>query len=147
MKFPGARSCLNPCIVCCVSRLDQPLSSYHIDALASRLSPHTRTSAVTIPRQLAPTMGPAHDGDEFLEGSQLGFRETHGFLDEEEPVWMIYIDSEFYGRKLFGQQYADRSQRVILAFDQLGQGRNRGRCVQCCCFTMNRPRVISEPPD
>ena len=54
----------------CVASLDsaQPLSSYRIDALASRLSPHTRTSAVTIPRQLAPTVGPAHGGVEFLEG-------------------------------------------------------------------------------
>ena len=37
----------------CVASLDsaQPLSSYYIDALASRLSPHPRTSAVAIPRQ------------------------------------------------------------------------------------------------
>ena len=37
----------------CVASLDsdQPLSSYHIDVLASRLSPHTRTSAMTNPRQ------------------------------------------------------------------------------------------------
>ena len=37
----------------CVASLDsaQPLSSYHIDALTSPLSPHTRTSAVKIPRQ------------------------------------------------------------------------------------------------
>ena len=50
---------------------DQPLSSYHIDALASRLSPQTRTSAVTIPRQLAPTVGLAHGDVEFLKGSLL----------------------------------------------------------------------------
>ena len=38
----------------CVGSLDsaQPLSSNYIDALASRLSPHPRTSAVTIPRQV-----------------------------------------------------------------------------------------------
>src|SRR3954466_9489395 len=38
----------------CVASLDsaQPLSSYHIDALASRLSPHPRTSDVTIPRHV-----------------------------------------------------------------------------------------------
>ena len=53
----------------------QPLSSYYIDALASRLSPHPRTSAVTIPRQLAPTVGPAHGGVEFLEGSLSGIEE------------------------------------------------------------------------
>ena len=59
----------------CVASLDsaQPLSSYHIDALASRLSPHIRTSDVLIPRQLAPTVGPAHGGVEFLEGALLGF--------------------------------------------------------------------------
>ena len=72
--FPGARSCLNPCLVCCVSRPDQPLSSYHIDALASRLSPHTRTSAVAIRRQLVPIVGLAHDGVEFLEGFLLGIK-------------------------------------------------------------------------
>ena len=62
----------------CVASLDsaQPLSSYHIDALASRLSPYTRTSAVTNPRQLAPTVGPAHDGDELLEGSFPGIEKV-----------------------------------------------------------------------
>ena len=52
-----------------VSRPTQPLSSYHIDALASRLSPTLRTSDVTIPQQLAPIVGLAHGGDEFLEGA------------------------------------------------------------------------------
>ena len=58
----------------CVASLDsaQPLSSYYIDALASRLSPHTRTSSVTIPRQLAPTVGLVHVGVEFLEGALFG---------------------------------------------------------------------------
>ena len=41
---------------------------------------------MTIPRQLAPTMGPAHDGDEFLEGSFLRDREVHDFTDEKEPA-------------------------------------------------------------
>ena len=52
-----------------VASLDsvQPFSSYHIDVLASRLSPHTRTSAVTIRRQLASTVGLAQGGVEFLE--------------------------------------------------------------------------------
>ena len=36
--------------------------------MAPRLSPHTRTSAVTIPRQLVPTVGLSHDGFKFLEG-------------------------------------------------------------------------------
>ena len=35
-----------------------------------------------IPRQLAPTMGPAHGGVEFLEGSVLGFREVRDLPDQ-----------------------------------------------------------------
>ena len=72
----------------CVASLDsaQPLSSYHIDALASRLSPHTRTSAMTIPRQLAPTMGLVHGGVEFLEGSLSKDREACDWSDEEKMV-------------------------------------------------------------
>ena len=72
----------------CVASLDfaQPLSSYYIDALASRLSPHPRTSAVTIPRQLAPTVGPAHGGVEFLEGFLPGIEMFVIFSDKEEPA-------------------------------------------------------------
>ena len=56
----------------CVASLDfaQPLSSYYIDVLALRLSPYSRTSAVTIPRQLAPTVGHARGGVEFLKRSR-----------------------------------------------------------------------------
>ena len=66
----------------CVASLDsaQPLPSYYIDALASRLSPDTRTSAVKIPRQLVPTVGLAHGGVEFLEGSILGFEKFMIFI-------------------------------------------------------------------
>ena len=87
----GARSCLNPCLVCRVSRPDQPLSSYYIDALALRLSPHPRTSAVTIPRQLAPTVGLAHGGVEFLEGFFPGFREIHGFQMKQSRIASMCI--------------------------------------------------------
>ena len=59
---------------------DQPLSSYYIGALASRLSPHSRTSDVTNPRQLAPTVGLAHGGVEFLKGSHLGIVELVFFV-------------------------------------------------------------------
>ena len=60
----------------CVASLDsaQPLSSYYIDALASRLSPFIRASAVTIPRQLASTVGLEHGGFEFLKGNFAGFK-------------------------------------------------------------------------
>ena len=42
--------------------------------MAPQLSPHTRTSAVTIPRQLAPTVGPAHGAFEFLKGNFKGIK-------------------------------------------------------------------------
>ena len=42
--------------------------------MAPRLSPSARTSAVTIPRQLAPTVGPAHGGFEFLKGIFEGLK-------------------------------------------------------------------------
>ena len=38
---------------------------------------------MTNPRQLAPTMGPTHGGDEFLKGFFLKDREVHNFPDEE----------------------------------------------------------------
>ena len=41
---------------------------------------------MTNPRQLAPTVGPAHGGVEFLKGSFLGFEGLIIFSDEEEPV-------------------------------------------------------------
>ena len=42
--------------------------------MAPRLSTITRTSAVTTPRQLVPTVGLSHDGFEFLNGSFEGLK-------------------------------------------------------------------------
>src|SRR3954470_20908451 len=42
--------------------------------MAPRLSPFMRTSTVTNPRQLAPTMGLSHDGFKFLEGNFEGLK-------------------------------------------------------------------------
>ena len=80
----------------CVASLDstQPLSSYHIDVLASRLSPHTRTSAVRNPRQLAPIMGHVHGGVEFLEGYRLGFEKLAISSDEEKLTSSLFCDLE-----------------------------------------------------
>ena len=60
----------------CVASLDsaQPLSSYHIDALASRLSPDTEDICRDNSRQLAPTVGLAHGGVEFLKGFISGIK-------------------------------------------------------------------------
>ena len=57
-------------------------------------SPRTRTSAVTNPRQLAPTVGLAHGGVEFLEGSLLGIEELAIPSDEEEPASSLFYDRE-----------------------------------------------------
>ena len=70
------------CVLCFLDSA-QPLSSYRIDALASRLSPDTRTSDVLIPRQLTPTVRPTHDGVEFLEGSLIGIEELAIFWMKE----------------------------------------------------------------
>ena len=80
----------------CVASLDsaQPLSSYHINALASRLSHHTRTSDVTKPRQLAPTVGLAHGGVEFLKGSFLGFEKFAIFTYEDFTIHEIEVEEE-----------------------------------------------------
>ena len=90
MMFSGSQSCLNPRLVRCISRPDQPLSSYHIDVLASRLSPHTRTPDVLIPRQLAPIVGPAHGGVEFLKGALKGIRKFPSF-------WMKKVVKLWHG--------------------------------------------------
>ena len=83
----------------CIASLDsaQPLSSYHIDALASRLSSHTRTSVVLIPRQLASTVGPEHGGVEFLEGFFPWIEEFIIFQMRKSRLERIYISFEFIG--------------------------------------------------
>ena len=52
-----------------------PINPFKLpSAMALRLSPCSRTSAVTIPRQLAPTVRPAHSGFEFLKGNFEGLK-------------------------------------------------------------------------
>ena len=77
----------------CVASLDsaQPLSSYRIDALASRLSPDTKDICVTIPRQLAPTVGPTHSGVEFLEGFLQGIEKLVIYWMKKSLDGRIYI--------------------------------------------------------
>ena len=68
MMFPGAQSCLNPCLYVASLDSDQPLSSYHIDALASRLSPHTKDIYRDKSTIVDAHHGATHDGVKFLEG-------------------------------------------------------------------------------
>ena len=49
---------------------------------------------MTIPRQLAPTVGLAHGGDEFLKGYLLGFKKLTISSDEEKPTSLLFYDPE-----------------------------------------------------
>ena len=76
--------------------------------MAPRLSPNPRTSAVTIPRQLAPTVGPAHGGFEFLNGNFEGLK---GYV----VGWMtksrrgkLYIDDANWGPDAGSIEYGYR---------------------------------------
>ena len=81
----------------CVASLDsaQPLSSYHIDALASRLSPVTKDIYREKTTTVAPTVGLAHGAVEFLKGSLSGIEKFAVFPDEESRFRKIYISFKF----------------------------------------------------
>ena len=62
-----------------------------------RLSPHTRTSGVTIPWQLAPTVGLSYDGFKFLEGNFKGIKGyTMGRMTKSRRG-KLYIDDRGWG--------------------------------------------------
>ena len=65
--------------------------------MALRLSPFARTSVVTIPRQLAPTMGPAHGGFEFLKGNFEGLKGYAVGRMTKSRRGKLYIDDEGWG--------------------------------------------------
>src|SRR4051812_48132941 len=60
-----------------------------------------RTSVVTFPRQLAPTVGPAHAGIEILGGALQGME---GFVSEQitrSQRGKLYIDDSHWGPKSY----------------------------------------------
>ncbi|KAI5006572.1 hypothetical protein ZWY2020_033815 [Hordeum vulgare] len=61
------------------------------------LSPFTRTSAVTKPRQLAPTVGPAHGGVEFSKGALPGFGSYATGLMTQSRRGKYYINNLQWG--------------------------------------------------
>ena len=65
--------------------------------MAPRLSPFTRASAVTKPRQLAPTVGLSHNGFEFLEGSFEGLKGYAVGRMTKSRRDKIYINDEGWG--------------------------------------------------
>ncbi|KAI5018734.1 hypothetical protein ZWY2020_043622 [Hordeum vulgare] len=65
--------------------------------MASPLSPFTRTSIVTKPRQLAPTVGPAHGGVEVSKEALPGFGSYVVGLMTKSPRRKYYIDNSSWG--------------------------------------------------
>ena len=76
--------------------------------MAPQLSPFTRTSDVTIPRQLAPTVGPAHDGFEFLKGNFEGLKGYVVGRMTKSRRGKIYIDDEGWGPDTGSIEYGYR---------------------------------------
>ena len=66
-------------------------------AMAPRLSPSARTSAVTNPRQLAPTVGPAHGGFQFLKCSFEGLKGYAVGRMTKSRRGKLYIDDAGWG--------------------------------------------------
>src|SRR3954469_22288433 len=76
--------------------------------MAPRLSPSARTSAVTKPRQLAPTVGLSHDGFEFSKGC---FKELEGYAVgrmTKSRRGKLYIDDAGWGPEAGSIEYGYR---------------------------------------
>ncbi|KAI5003406.1 hypothetical protein ZWY2020_030566 [Hordeum vulgare] len=65
--------------------------------MAPTLSPFTRISAATKPRQLAPTVGPAHGGVEFSKGALPGFGSYATGLMTRSLRGKYYINNSLWG--------------------------------------------------
>src|SRR3954466_1602646 len=76
--------------------------------MAPRLSPLTRTSAVTNPRQLAPTVGLSRDGFRFLEGRFEGLEGYAVGRMTKSRRGKLYIDSTGWGPDAGSIEYGYR---------------------------------------
>src|SRR3954467_6672758 len=76
--------------------------------MAPRLSPFARTSAVTKPRQLAPTVGLSHDGFEFSEGCFEGLKGYAVGRMTKSRRGKIYIDDAGWGPEAGSIEYGYR---------------------------------------
>ena len=63
---------------------------------------------MTIPRQLAPTMGPSHDGFKFLEGSFEGLKGYAVGRMTKSRRGKIYIDNKGWGPEAGSIEYGYR---------------------------------------
>ena len=76
--------------------------------MAPRLSPFARTSAVTNPRQLAPTVGLSHDGLTILEGKLKGLEGYVMGRMTKSRRGRIYIDDAGWGPEADSIEYGYR---------------------------------------
>ena len=76
--------------------------------MAPRLSPFMRTSVVTKPRQLAPTVGLSHDGFEFLKGSFEGLKGCAVGRMTKSRRGKLYIDNAGWGPEADSIEYGYR---------------------------------------
>ena len=76
--------------------------------MAPRLSPFARTSAVTNPRQLAPTVGLSHDGLTILEGKLKGLEGYAVGQMTKSRRGKIYIDDTGWGPEAVSIEYGYR---------------------------------------
>ena len=76
--------------------------------MAPRLSPFSRTSAVTKLRQLAPTVGPSHDGFRFLEGRFEGLEGYAVGRMTKSRRSKLYIDDAGWGPEADSVEYGYR---------------------------------------
>ena len=67
--------------------------------MVPQLSPFTGTSAVTNPRQLAPTVGLSHNGFKFLKGSFDGLKGYDVGRMTKSRRGKLYIDNAGWGPK------------------------------------------------
>ena len=80
--------------------------------MAPRLSPSSRTSAVIIPRQLAPTVGPTHDGFEFLKGNFEGLKGYAVGRMTKSRRGKLYIDDVGWGLEAVSFRQDRRNPRL-----------------------------------
>src|SRR3954469_12446693 len=73
--------------------------------MAPRLSPFARTSTVTKPRQLAPTVGLSHDGFKFLEGNFEGLKGYAVRRMTKSHRVKLYIDDAGWGPEAGSIEY------------------------------------------
>ena len=99
---------------------------------------------MTIPRQLAPTVGPAHGGFEFLKGNFEGLKGYAVGRMTKSRRGKLYIDDEDWGPEACSIECGywvpfdeGKSLRLVwcgISWASMTRERIRFACVSSCCF-------------